>query len=120
MTPPVQRLADGVILLTGDAVAALAYAVHVAQRARHRNGLPPSRALAALAAATAPGQPDTPTSPDLDTDRDEITTEEAARMLHCSNRQARRLAPQLGGRLIAGRWLLDRRAVTEHIEGRTA
>jgi len=117
MTPPVQRLAPDVLLLTGDAVQALAYAVTVAQRARQRNGLPPSRGLAALLAAT--GQPDTPPTPTLETEPDWITTEEAAHMLGCSNRQTRRLAPQLGGRLTAGRWLLDRHAVTEHINGRT-
>lgn len=118
MTPPVQRLAPGVLLLTGDAVQALAYAVTVAQRARARNGLPPSRALVALASAA--GQQDTQQAPALEDDTELITTEEAARMLNISNRQARRLAPALGGRLTGGRWLLDRRAVTEHQEGQTA
>lgn len=117
-TPPIQRLAPGVLLLTGDAVQAVAYAVTVAQRARQRNGLPPSRGLAALLAAT--GQPDTRPAPTLETEPEWITTEEAARMLNISNRQARRLAPALGGRLTGGRWLLDRRAVTEHQEGQTA
>ncbi|MFX1757245.1 helix-turn-helix domain-containing protein [Rhodococcus sp. As11] len=118
MTPPVQRLAPGVLLLTGDAVQALAYAVQVAQRARQRNGLPPSRALAALASAA--GQQDTEPASALETEPEWITTEEAARMLGISDRQARRLAPRLGGRLTGGRWLLDRRAVTEHQEGQAA
>lgn len=118
MTPPVQRLAPDVLLLTGDAIGALAYAVAVAQRARARNGLPPSRALSALASAA--GQQDTEPTPELDTDEELITTQEAAQMLGCSNRQARRRAPQLGGRLTGGRWLLDRRAVLEHLEGQGA
>ncbi len=117
MTPPVQRLAPGVVLLTGDAVDALAYAVAVTQRARQRNGLPPSRALTALAMA-ATGHADNNIQPqEHDEPHDLMTTEEAAHMLGCSNRQARRLAPQLGGRLTGGRWLLDRQAVTEHQEG---
>lgn len=117
-TPLIQRLAPDVLLLTGDAVHALAYAVHVAQRARARNGLPPSRALAALASAA--GQQDTQPAPQPDTEPEWITTEEAAQMLGISNRQARRLAPALGGRLTGGRWLLDHRAVTEHQEGSAA
>lgn len=118
MTPPIQRLAPDVLLLTGDAIGALAYAVAVTQRARARNGLPTSRALAALASAA--GQADTQSAPELDTDEELITTEEAAQMLGISNRQARRRAPQLGGRLTGGRWLLDRRAVLEHQEGTAA
>lgn len=117
-TPPIQRLAPKVLLLTGDAVDALAYAATVAQRARQRNGLPASRALAAL--LTAAGQQDTPETPALETEPEWITTEEAARMLGVSNRQARRLAPALGGRLTGGRWLLDRRAVEEHTQGKAA
>ena len=38
-------------------------------------------------------------------------------MLGKSRRQVQRIANRLGGRLIGGRWLLDRRAVEEHIEG---
>lgn len=117
MTPPVQRLAPGVLLLTGGAVDALLYAVQVAQRARQRNNLPPSHALAELASAA--GQTDARRVEPLEDEMEMIATEEAARMLECSSRQARRLAPRLGGRRVGGRWLLDRRAVVEHIEGRT-
>jgi hypothetical protein len=28
-----------------------------------------------------------------------------------------RIAPRLGGRMVGGRWLLDRRAVEEHRDG---
>ena len=45
---------------------------------------------------------------------------EAAARLNISDRQARRLAPQLGGRMIAGRWFVDELALRQHIEGRKA
>lgn len=117
----VQRLAPGVVLLTGDAITALRYAIRVAIASRRRNGLPVPASLAELAAATSePGQSDSEPAPTQHDSSDLIDIMEAATMLGCSNRQARRLAPQLGGRIVAGRWLLDRAAVTEHIQGRTA
>lgn len=86
MTPPIQRLAPRVVLLTGNAVDALAYAVAVTQRARQRNGLPESAALTALAMA-AIGHADNNIQPqEHDEPHDLMTTEEAARMLRCSNR----------------------------------
>jgi len=39
-------------------------------------------------------------------------------MLERSRRQTRRIAAKLGGRIIAGRWMLDRTAICEHLEGR--
>lgn len=108
----------GSVLLTGQSVEACRYAVDVAQRSRARNGLPPSTALAQLAGAlSAAGQADMPEEPEGQPDN--VTTTEAAALLGCSERQARRLAPALGGRLTGGRWLLDRVAVAEHIEGGT-
>lgn len=116
-----QRLADDVLLLTGDSITAVRYAVRVAIAARHRNGLPVHPLLAELAASvTEPGRTDTEPAPTQQDHTEMIDTREAARMLGCSNRQARRLAPLLGGRIIAGRWLLDRDAVTEHIQGTAA
>lgn len=46
-----------------------------------------------------------------------VTTGQAAALLNRSVRTIQRLAPQLGGRLIGGRWLLDDEALREHIEG---
>ena len=110
-----QRITDGV-LLTGPSIQAVLYAVEVAQRARARNGLPPSRALVALAAAVSPpGQVDIAVEPTGQSE--EVTTAQAASMLDCSARTARRKAPQLGGRLVGGRWLFDRQAVADHNEG---
>lgn len=53
-------------------------------------------------------------------DEPTVPIAEAAAQLGISDRQARRLAPQLGGRMIAGRWLVDELALRQHIEGRQA
>ncbi|MHA6511320.1 helix-turn-helix domain-containing protein [Tessaracoccus sp. Z1128] len=112
----VYRMPPGAVLLTGPALDACRYAVGVAQDARRRNGLPPSTKLAQLAEAlTAAGHTDT--AEDADVQPDAMTTAEAAAQLGCSERTARRMAPALGGRNIGGRWLVDRLAVAEHLEG---
>lgn len=113
------RLPAGAVLLDGRHLEALRYAIDVTQRARHRNGLPPVAALAALAAlVAAPGQSD---SPDESAGEPEyMTTDEAAALLGISPRSVRRMASGLGGRIVGGRWLVDRQAVTEHKEGQTA
>ncbi|MCQ4120441.1 helix-turn-helix domain-containing protein [Rhodococcus tibetensis] len=122
--PLVQRLAPDVVLLTGPAVEAVRFAVAVALAARRRNGLPVPAHLAVIAAELAAGgQTDAKALVNSNTRSQTtrwITTEEAAKMLGCSNRQARRKAPALGGQLHAGRWMLDHQAVTEHLEGRKA
>ena len=119
MIVPVERG----VLLTGSAIDAVRYAVDVAQRARGRNGLPPSVMLAALREAlAAPGQTDTAGGPAGHPEgvglEETVSTQEAGNLLGCSPRTARRLAPQLGGRCVGGVWLLDRLAVAEHVEGR--
>ncbi|WMM73012.1 helix-turn-helix domain-containing protein [Rhodococcus pyridinivorans] len=112
---------DGAILLTGDSITALRYALRVAIAARHRNGYPVPAELAGLAAAVAePGRTDTEPKRAQHTSEELIDIQEAANMLGCSHRQARRLAPHLDGRLHAGRWLIPRAAVTEHLKGRAA
>lgn len=118
------RISDGV-LLTGSAIDTALYAIEVAQRARARNGLPQSRSLAALRdALAARGQGDASREAEVDSGVMEqvvmVTTQEAARLLGCSQREARRKAPKLGGSLAGGRWLLDRQAVIEHIEGKAS
>lgn len=115
-----QRL-DRALLLTGEHITVMRYAVRVAVAARHRNGYPVHRALAELAAAVAePGTPDTEPEPVQHTPQEWIDIQEAATMLGISDRQARRLAPQLDGRIHAGRWLIPRRAVEQHLEGHAA
>lgn len=119
----VLRIPAGAVLLTGSALEAARYAVTVAQRARRRNGLPPLGSLVALAealdaAASVGGHEDT--TDDTPGEADYMTTDEAARLLGCTPRTARRKASALGGRIIGGRWLVDRQAVAEHLEGMTA
>lgn len=117
------RIPAGAVLLTGGALDAARYAVEVAQRARRRNGLPPVASLTALAdaldAAMAVGG-QTDTIDDAQGDPDYMTTDEAAELLGISPRSVRRMASRLGGRLVGGRWLVDRQAVSEHLEGLTA
>ena len=113
------RVPVGAVLLTAQDIDAALYAVEAAQRSRQRNGLSPLRSLARLhIALTASGHPDTPPAEPAQTET--MTTVEAAQLLKCSERTARRLAPKLGGRNIGGRWLLDRQAVFEHLQGATA
>lgn len=118
----VYRLPEGAVLLSGDAVRLLAYAVATAQASRRRNGLPPVAALDALArdvlAASASGHTDGPDEPADEPDY--MTTAEAAQELHTSTRTVRRHAAQLGGRKVGGTWMVDRLAVDEHKKGLTA
>ena len=58
--------------------------------------------------------------PDAVDEHPTVPLAEAAARLNISDRQARRLAPQLGGRMIAGRWFVDELALRQHIEGRKA
>ena len=47
-----------------------------------------------------------------------ITTREVAAILGCSKRQAQRLAAELDGFFVGGRWLFKRNSVIEYAEGR--
>ncbi len=115
----------GVVVVHGTAARTLCEAVLIAERARRSSGLPLSHDYAVLAAelhaVSAYGQSDVRDKPDLDSVdvQPTVPIEQAARELNCSRRQARRLAPALGGKLVGGRWLIDKRALDEHIEGRT-
>lgn len=117
-TPPVLRLGPA-LLLHGPALDAVRYCVDTTRRLRRHKGLPESGDLAILAAALAePGQPDIPEPDAAHNDTSEmITTDHAARLLHCSPRTVRRLAPKLGGTRIGGRWMIDPLAITEHLKG---
>lgn len=112
------RLPVGALVVVGEDIDLVRYCVRVAQRARRRNALPPLHGLDRLAAAcnvTVGGHADA--EPDHGGDDELMDTETAARVLGCSPRQARRLAPLLGGRRVGGRWLLDPQAVAEHHDG---
>lgn len=115
------RLPAGSVLLTGEAVAAVAAALRVAQRERARNALPPLAAWARLAVVldvAEVGHPDSLPGPARHDECMDAAT--AAGLLGCSERTARRLAPSLGGRKQGGVWVLDSLAVREHIEGKEA
>jgi hypothetical protein len=114
----------GVVVLTGPIIRTTLDAVLIAARSRRLSGMPTSttyRALAeALLAASAAGQSDVPTTtvtPCSPVEPD-VTIREAATMLGISYRQTRRLAPRLGGRITGGRWMLDRAAINEHLQGK--
>ncbi|MEI7717714.1 MAG: helix-turn-helix domain-containing protein, partial [Mycobacterium sp.] len=125
MGPDLPPLSTGpAVLLTGGWLAVARHAVHVASIARRRNGLPESRDYAVLFTALTDALSRTRQHvieelPDesLSELKDELTVEEAMAVLGKSRRSVQRLAPRLGGRLIGGRWILDRRAVEEHHEG---
>jgi hypothetical protein len=115
----------GVVIVHGTAARTLCEAVLIAERARRANGYPISTDYATLAAelhaaASAAGHSDVRAEPDGDSVvvSPTVPIEQAAAELGVSKRQARRLAPDLGGKLVGGRWLLDEQALAEHIEGR--
>lgn len=125
--PPALLVVGGVVVVHGPALAALRDALLVSARARQRNGLSVGAHHVALIAAITEamavnGQSDGRETSTLHSESHELPTiplAEAARRLGRSQRQTRRLAPRLGGRRIAGRWLLDDQAIREHLEGRT-
>jgi len=131
MTGPGSVLHVDGVLLVGRAIEDARQAVRAAQRFRHLNGLPESAAFARLAdtlTAAAAGHTDHPSGPEPHPEAvtsttapaaDWLTVDQAARLLGCSTRHARRLAPQLGGRRSGGVWHLDPQAVNEHLEGTT-
>ena len=108
------------VLVDGDTLATLRYAVAVAVREKRRNGTAPGPLLDQLDHATAQAletarrhddTPDPPQGPPFD---QWVDTAEAARRLGCTIRTAQRLAPRLDGRRIGGIWLIDPQALTEH------
>ena len=114
----------GVVIVHGTAARTLCEAVLIAERSRRSSGLPLSRDYATIAAElyaamSASGQSDVRTewTPDSGDVQPTMPIEQAAAELGLSKRQTRRLAPDLGGRIINGRWLLDAQAIREHIEG---
>lgn len=119
--PPIQRW-PGVVVLSGAALRAAADAVLIAARSRRLSGLPHDRLhdelVAALVAASRTGQSDVPELAVLQLLTPTVSVQEAAKQMNLSRRQVRRLAPQLGGRIVGGRWFLDQAAIDEHIEGR--
>lgn len=130
MTGPQQPgllVAGTAVIITGDWLQTTLQAVLIAARSRRHNGLPNNAAHAELTQALADamaahGQSDVPESEELHhfpQEQPTVTIDEAAEQLGLSHRQTRRLAPRLGGKIVAGRWLLDQTAINEHKEGNT-
>ena len=119
--PPIQTF-NGVVIVSGAALPAAAQAVLIALRSRRLSGLPASPVYTELLSAfhtaqSANGQTDDPCEV-IAQSSPTVPIAEASTRLGVSPRQARRLAPRLGGRRVGGRWLLDEQAIAEHIEGR--
>jgi hypothetical protein len=119
-------VAGGAVILSGEWLEAARQAVLIAARARRHNGLPSSATQTVLACAlntaamSAGGQSDVRKTEILQAiprQQPTVTINEAAQQLGLSDRQTRRLAPQLGGRKIGGHWLLDQDSITEHQRG---
>lgn len=121
MKPPNVQAFPGAVVVTGTALQTATDAVLIAIRSRRANGLPRSASLDDLAAAfitamSPNGHVDVPNMA-VPTQLPTVTIEEAAHRMNKSRRQVRRMAPKLGGRIIAGRWLLDETAIAEHLDG---
>jgi hypothetical protein len=118
--PPVQRLGSAVLIQGPAVLELMRLAVLGAKLRSTRDGIamPDStrRLIQALADAAgdvaAGGQRDMAEDPDPASWQvvDGVTTKEVAGMLQLSQRQARRLAPALGGRKVGGVLLVDRDA----------
>jgi len=113
----------GVVVLSGRTLRVMRDALAIALRARRLNGLPDSSSYVVIIAEineamAAHGQTDVRDDIDMQASvLQPMSVEEAAGALGISRRQARRLAPKLGGRRIGGRWMLGPQAVREHMEG---
>jgi len=117
--PSIQHL-DDALVLTGDAVGTVRWALSVAVSARRRAGLPVPREVGHLAGLLSDqGQNPTATTSFGQYRGDVIGVGELARLLGCSHRHARRIAPELG-RLEAGRWVIDRNIAERYARSRTA
>ncbi|RAL32871.1 hypothetical protein [Rhodococcus sp. AQ5-07] len=118
MTAIPAQILDRAVILQGPAIEACLYAAEAAQRARVRAGHAPSRDLYTLAvlcrAAAGSGQTDIDSSPAVqDSGIDPIDVRQAAAILGLSSRQTRRIAEDLDGRIVGGRWMFERHTVTE-------
>lgn len=108
------------VLVDGDTLPTLRYAVAVAVREKRRAGMAPGPLLdqldqaAAHALTSARRHDDAPVPPQGPPSDQWIDTAEVARRLGCTPRTAQRLAPRLDGRKVAGVWLVDPQALTEH------
>jgi hypothetical protein len=125
VNPPGLVVAGAAVVLTGDWLKITRQAVLIAAYSRNHNGLPVTPTDTALAEAltqamSANGHSDVSEPQELQHVQIEptVTIRDAARRLELSERQTRRLAPKLGGKLKNGVWLLDQAAIDEHLRGK--
>lgn len=117
-------VAGSAVVLADGWLGIARQAVLIADKTRRRNGLPSSRSYIALAEAltsamSVHGHSDVRETEELQDHPQElaVTIADAAEQLGLSERQTRRLAQRLGGKRIAGRWLLDQDAIDDHRNG---
>lgn len=112
------------VLIDGNTLPTLRYAVAVAVREKHRAGMAPGPLLdqldqaAAHALESANRHTDAPIPPSGPPSDQWIDTAEVARRLGCTPRTAQRLAPRLDGRKIGGVWLVDPDTLNEYLDGK--
>ncbi|WP_193043166.1 hypothetical protein [Mycolicibacterium baixiangningiae] len=116
----------GVVVLSGQALRAARDCALIAVKHRKMSGVPYQayEALAcelnetmAAAGQSVNGSPAVRKAAGVD-EQPTVPIAEAAARLRISVRQARRVAPKLGGRMIAGRWFVDELALRQHLEGK--
>lgn len=114
---------DGVVVLSGPALRATLQGVLEGIKWRRSKGLPfdTQEALACelLAAMAVGGQTDVRSTPFREpmVTQPDVPTDQVAKRLGVSPRQARRIAARLGGRKVGRQWLVDEHALRQHIEG---
>lgn len=119
-------VAGSAVILTGPAAERALQAVLIAIRARRSNGYAESPEYRLLAeslarARSATGHADFGDSvlgQHLRYEPPTVPLPEAARRIGVGLRQARRLAPRLGGTKVGGRWFVDGDALDEHLYGK--
>jgi hypothetical protein len=123
-------VAGGAVVLTGAWLKTARQAVLIADAARRHNGLPRSTAyirlaevLTAAMSTSANGHSDVRGLEEIQNypqASPTVTVADAAQQLQCTQRHIRRNATRLGGKKIAGRWLLDQDAIHEHRKGQAS
>ncbi|WP_460359452.1 hypothetical protein [Mycobacterium sp. ZZG] len=119
------RVDAGAVVLSGPALKAALECVLIAIRQRKLSGLPSQTyetlACELVAAMAANGHSDgrlPAISKSVPMEQPTVPLGQAAARLDMSLRQARRLAPRLGGRKVANSWFVDEIALRQHIEGK--
>ncbi|WOC12580.1 hypothetical protein [Gordonia sp. MP11Mi] len=99
--------------VTDDQARLITYVTAEFVRRRQLTGQPiPNQVRRLLTEVSAHGTSEREPEPDSKTDL--IDTTEAAQILHCSTRRIRRIAADLDGEQVAGRWVFHRATVTQY------